>query len=245
MTPHEQTLSLCPYCGQECRVGFGFCHCGCKSLTTISPVNRFERGILKGNPVPYISGHNRVQLRLQVEQPIDTNLRRLALTQGQSTLLNVFIYEPIKHLNWCAKWDDHTQSFYAMRRSPRMNGKQGYAIYLHREILGLEVGDPVKGDHRNGDTLDNRIENLRWSDNFQSAQNRGDFINITSGCKGVHWANCWGQMRWHSTIGHNGKVIHLGWFDNYEEACIVRKSAEIFYHREFSRNYLNALSSFK
>jgi hypothetical protein len=34
-------------------------------------------------------------------------------------------------------------------------------VRMHREILGLEPGDPRHGDHINGDRLDNRRENLR------------------------------------------------------------------------------------
>jgi hypothetical protein len=45
-------------------------------------------------------------------------------------------------------------------------------IYLHREILGLLPGDGVVVDHVNGDTLDNRRENLRETDHRGNAQNR-------------------------------------------------------------------------
>lgn len=56
----------------------------------------------------------------------------------------------------------------------------GYAIsrrdgadwLLHRLLLGLEHGDPLQGDHRNGDHLDCRRSNLRVVTNAANAQNQ-------------------------------------------------------------------------
>jgi hypothetical protein len=62
----------------------------------------------------------------------------------------------------------------------RMNA-DGYAtgrdeenrhIGMHRVILGLKYGDPLQGDHINGDRLDNRRENLRACTQAQNAQNK-------------------------------------------------------------------------
>jgi len=49
-------------------------------------------------------------------------------------------------------------------------------LFLHREILLRAVGPPppghIIGDHRNGDTLDNRRDNLRWATRSMNAKNR-------------------------------------------------------------------------
>lgn len=36
----------------------GLCRCGCGKRTSIAPRNRFDRGWVKGQPVPFIHGHN-------------------------------------------------------------------------------------------------------------------------------------------------------------------------------------------
>lgn len=49
-------------------------------------------------------------------------------------------------------------------------------ILVHREMLRSFVGEPEDGEearHRNGNSLDNRIENLRWG---SSSQNAGDMV---------------------------------------------------------------------
>jgi hypothetical protein len=53
----------------------------------------------------------------------------------------------------------------------RRDGKQRI-ITMHREILGLERGDGLYGDHINGDTLDNRKANLRAVDNATNVASR-------------------------------------------------------------------------
>jgi hypothetical protein len=43
--------------------------------------------------------------------------------------------------------------------------------FMARRILGLEHGDPLKADHINHDTLDNRRANLRIVTNRQNGEN--------------------------------------------------------------------------
>jgi hypothetical protein len=61
-------------------------------------------------------------------------------------------------------------------------------VYLHLEILRRAVGEPpgpdfVIGDHRSGDSLDCRRENLRWATHAMNVRNRygqhpGDFFDV-------------------------------------------------------------------
>src|SRR3989304_6827323 len=38
----------------------GYCHCGCGRKTTIAPQTRHCRGHVKGMPMPYLKGHNKL-----------------------------------------------------------------------------------------------------------------------------------------------------------------------------------------
>ena len=37
----------------------GYCHCGCGEKTSLAPKTRSDYGLVKGQPKPFIHGHNR------------------------------------------------------------------------------------------------------------------------------------------------------------------------------------------
>lgn len=82
-------------------------------------------------------------------------------------------------------------------------------------------------DHVNRVRTDNRIANLREATNKQNHQNKSKHSNNTSGHPGV----CWNKQRskWVARIKHDYKDIHLGYFENLEDAIAARKAAEKFY----------------
>lgn len=87
-------------------------------------------------------------------------MKRIPLTQGQFAIVDNKNYKWLLQYKWCAIWCEKTKSFYAVRGSNRVNGKQ-YTISMAREILGLKKGDNRQADHINHRTLDNREINLR------------------------------------------------------------------------------------
>jgi hypothetical protein len=92
-----------------------------------------------------------------------------------------------------------------------LNGKP--RRYLHREIMGLTLGDGLEVDHRNGNPLDNRRSNLRIVSRAGNAQNVHS-IRPRSGYRGV----CLHNGRWQATQQLSGKTHYLGRFDTPEEA---------------------------
>ena len=108
-------------------------------------------------------------------------------------------------------------------------GRKVRVVQLHREVMGAPPGMLV--DHVNGNTLDNRRCNLRVATHGQNLANR-KAITAKSGFKGAFWAKWAG--RWYSSIGVNGRVIRLGYFDTPEAAALAYDEAARKHHGEFA-----------
>jgi hypothetical protein len=99
---------------------------------------------------------------------------------------------------------------------PYVRSTRGRLDYLHRTILGLTPDDPRKGDHINGDTLDNRRTNLRIVTPAQNAQNQGS-RGGSSQHRGVTWDRA--RQKWLAQVFLNGKCHNLGRYDDELEAA--------------------------
>lgn len=89
-----------------------------------------------------------------------------------------------------------------------------------------EFFDPLmKADHINRNSLDNRLENLRWATNLQQALNRGMFKNNTSGFVGVCFHK--NMKKWRAKLVKNSKSNHIGYFDNKYDAAIAFRKKHI------------------
>ncbi len=146
-------------------------------------------------------------------------------------------FDPSSKLNICRSWNAR----YAGKRALN-NPSTGYLsgeifskrFLAHRVIWALHYGEwPENIDHINGNTMDNRIANLRsvtHSENMRNCKCRKDNAFPT----GVHPF----RKKWKATITHNRKQIHLGVFDSLADALWARKAAEIKYgfHANHGRN---------
>ena len=91
-------------------------------------------------------------------------------------------------------------------------------------------------DHIDGDKLNNHIDNLRVVTQQENRKNQKIPRNNTSGVTGVYFAKH--AKKWCARIQVDDKLIHLGYFDNFEDAVAARKAAEILYgfHENHGRN---------
>lgn len=99
-------------------------------------------------------------------------------------------------------------------------GFMGKKHYVHRFIYEYVNGDIPEGffvDHADGNTWNNRIENLRLCNRVESQRNRGCYKNNTSGVKGVDWHKASGK--WRASITSKGKYKQLGMFSSFEDAA--------------------------
>ena len=99
-------------------------------------------------------------------------------------------------------------------------------FFAHRVILALSMGEWPTGqiDHVNGDTSDNRIDNLRDVTPSENARNRRIRADSASGVNGVSWRK--NRGKWTAYISHGGRLCYLGLFSDIQDAAAARKAAE-------------------
>lgn len=156
-------------------------------------------------------------------------MREIILTQGKVALVDDADYEYLNQWKWHAHKRGNT--FYAVRKAPRVNGKQS-AIQMHQMIIGNGI-DSI--DHRDGNGLNNTRANLRLATHQQNMFNKRIHKDNTSGLKGVSWHKP--SDKWQAQIGVGGKQKYLGSFATPEEAGRAYDAAALEYHGEFA--YLN------
>lgn len=118
---------------------------------------------------------------------------------------------------------------YACRQFQKKRIK--HYVYMHREIVQAPEGMIV--DHINGNTLDNRKDNLRVCTISENAHNSKKPVNNTSGYKGVHYYKS--RNKYTAKIMVNRKEYNLGYFNTAEEASAAYRAAAKIYHGEFAR----------
>lgn len=108
--------------------------------------------------------------------------------------------------------------------------KRGFGkVYMHRLVAGAPKGLEV--DHKNGDKLDNRRENLRTCTRSENMLNVAKFKNNKSGFKGVSWNKS--TSSWVARISVNGKYVVLGYFDDIKSAATAYRKAGEKHHGDF------------
>lgn len=108
-------------------------------------------------------------------------MKRITLTQGKFTLVDDADYDWLMQWSWFAQKGRST--YYAVRTTSHVDGKQ-YSVAMHRELLGLRMGDGIFSDHCDGNGLNNRRFNLRTCSNSENRRNSLIQSNNTSGYKG-------------------------------------------------------------
>jgi hypothetical protein len=164
-------------------------------------------------------------------QPIKQT-KTILLTQGYEAIVDEEDFAGLNRYRW--KILKSGSKRYAAR-SRKWPGGKYTTILMHREILCVEKDECI--DHRNGNGLDNRRENLRAATYSQNLANRRTKFG-TSRFKGVHW-NIQRQI-WHAQIGcgqtEDGrqKVVFLGFYENEEDAALAYDRMAVEIHGEFA-----------
>lgn len=112
-------------------------------------------------------------------------------------------------------------------------GKRRYLAHRICWVVHFGAWPSDQIDHINGDKADNRICNLREATNAQNGKNARTPISNTSGVCGVTYDKV--NRRWRSLIKVNGRQIHLGRWQSFEDAVKARKVAEQRHFGEWAR----------
>lgn len=152
---------------------------------------------------------------------------------------------------------DYHEDGYLIRKSTgepcgqRANTPRGYAavnvgggmLRAHRIIYAIVHGEmPGEIDHIDGNPMNNRIENLRDVSHSVNMHNSKKSKDNTSGFPGVYWHSQ--HQKWYACIRADGRLIHIGYFDDFDEAVQARKLAKIRYHPSSPEAFEFALELF-
>jgi hypothetical protein len=136
------------------------------------------------------------------------------------------VWESMPKSGWYAH-KHHTGKFYMKRDYKRL--PERITLLMQSVVMGVSKGTIV--DHINGDTLDNRKENLRVCTVAQNACNKASYKNSISKYKGVSPH----KNKWRAQIQKNGIKIHIGLYNTEERAAHHYNLVALDLHGEFAR----------
>jgi hypothetical protein len=155
--------------------------------------------------------------------------RRIYLGEGDFTIVDQEDYGQIGKFKWSVVGTG--RNLYAIR-NVKVGPKLTKIRRLHREIMDAPKGLLI--DHRNGDGLDNRRDNLRLATHSQNQCNKRKTGSKTSSrFRGVYFDKR--RVQWQGYIRYNGKRMYLGCFKSEIEAGKAYDRAAREYHKEFAR----------
>lgn len=153
--------------------------------------------------------------------------KQIELTRGFVALVDDIDFEYLRQFNWCVSHG------YAARNAH----KNGGFIFMHRVVLERKLGRPLskeeRADHEDRKRAHNTRDNIRLATHKQNVRNRSKVSgNTSSRFIGVSWHKT--GRKWNARIKTNNKLIHLGCFNNEEDAAKVYDQAALFLFGEFA-----------
>jgi len=149
--------------------------------------------------------------------------RRIKLTKEKFAIVDPDDYQKLSPYHW-QLFENKSKNYYAVRID------NGRFIKMHRVIMNAPLGKIV--DHRNGEGLDNTKRNLRFATCAQNNYNVKRTKKGSSKYRGVSRHK--GMNKWMAYISYNCKKIHLGYFENEEDAARAHDYAAVIYHGDFA-----------
>lgn len=142
-------------------------------------------------------------------------------TKGEPFYFDLEDYELIKNYCWC-----YDKRKYVVTVCKNTEGKRK-GIKFHQLVTNFQYKEI---DHENNKKWDNRKINLRPCTHEENMRNVNKKVVNKSGYIGVIYY----RNKWVSSIYYKGKLIHLGTFEDKEQAIIARLKAEKEYYKDFA-----------
>jgi hypothetical protein len=153
-------------------------------------------------------------------------VKLIPLTQGQFAQVDDWNYDKLIKYKWIAvKGKGKNPTYYARRQIIR-----GNTVEMHVQILGLKRGE--RGDHKDGNGLNNLEANLRVCTHQQNMANRRSRIDSKYQIKGVRQTP---GGRWRATISCDKQNFQLGTYDTLNEAALAYNDKAKELYGEFAR----------
>jgi hypothetical protein len=105
----------------------------------------------------------------------------------------------------------------------------------HRVAFAIHYGRQPQHelDHIDGNTANNRIENLREATHFENQHNTKRPINNSTGIKGVHRRK---NGKYQASFIDQGRKLHFGYFVAVDDAKAAVRAAREKLHGAFARH---------
>lgn len=156
----------------------------------------------------------------------------IQLTKGRVCLIDESDFHLVMRYSWRYSPNTKRAEFGYAVTTARIDGRYRRTVTMHRLLLSPPKDKQV--DHINGDRLDNRRANLRLASRSQNMFNaRKSSAASTSVYKGVFWNSQ--KERWHAATYENGRVIHLGFFEDESLAALASDAYALKRCAEFAR----------
>ena len=147
-------------------------------------------------------------------------MKTIPLSKGYEAIVDDEYYSRIVRFTWHARALGMRHHIYAYN-----NNRGSLHHYVYEYLSGNDAGTNYI-DHINGNTLDNRLENLRSVTPAENSRNRSDSrLSVYTGVTYRKHVD-----RWVAKTKVDGKFIHLGYFESPEEAGMAYDRATLYYH---------------
>lgn len=158
--------------------------------------------------------------------------------KGGAAIVDDGIYDWLSRWSWSVRVSNGRKH---AKRNTKVARKH-IQLWLHREIwahINGPIPDGLCIDHINGDSLDNRLANLRLASHKENIRNRANKNkNNTSGYTGVFWDKS--KNKWLASIKIDGRNKYLGRYLEKRDAAVAYNNAALEFFGEYaSLNNIN------